>query len=119
VSINCFPIFQNAIRSRHSDIAVEGERVAAVDVAIASSVEGHVKLVFDQLNEKHRRWVAGVLSEVVGYGGTKWVSQVSGVDPKTVRQGRLDLQAGLSDCPRDRVRRSGGGRPLLKKGSTS
>ena len=71
--------------------------MAAVDVVIPEAVEGHVKAVFDQLNEKHRRWVAGLLSEVVGYGGTKWVSQVSGLDPKTVRQGRLDVEAGLSD----------------------
>ena len=86
---------------------------------IPETVEGHVKVVFDQLNEKHRRWVAGLLSEVVGYGGTKWVSQVTGLDPKTVRQGRLDVEAGLSDCLRDRIRRAGGGRRPLKQGSAT
>lgn len=91
--------------------------MAAVEVEIPEAVEDHVKAVFDQLNEKHRRWVAGLLSEIVGYGGTKWAAQVSGLDPKTVRQGRLDVEAGLSDYPRDRIRREGGGRPLLKKGS--
>ncbi|EGV28508.1 hypothetical protein ThidrDRAFT_3736 [Thiorhodococcus drewsii AZ1] len=91
--------------------------MAAVEVVIPEAVEGHVKVVFDQLNEKHRRWVAALLSEVVGHGGTKWVSEVTGLDTKTVRQGRLDVAAGLSDCPRDRVRRVGGGRPPLKKGS--
>jgi hypothetical protein len=33
--------------------------------------ELHVKLVCEQLNEKPRRWVAGLLSEALGWGGTK------------------------------------------------
>jgi hypothetical protein len=90
-------------------------KVAAVELTIPELVEGHVKLVCAQLNEKHRRWVAGLLSEVVGYGGTKWVAAAAGLDPKTIRQGRRDLQGGLADCPRERVRRVGAGRPLLKK----
>ena len=89
--------------------------MAAVDVVVAERVEGHVKLLCEHLDEKHRRLVAGLLSEVIGYGGTKWVARVTGLDPKTIRQGRLDLQQGLADCPRGRVRRVGGGRRPLKK----
>lgn len=89
--------------------------MAAVDVVVAEGVEGHVKLLCEHLDEKHRRLVAGLLSEVIGYGGTKWVATVTGLDPKTIRQGRLDLQQGLADCPRERVRRVGGGRRPLKK----
>jgi hypothetical protein len=91
--------------------------MAAVDLTMSEPVEAHVKLVCGQLNEKHRRWVAGLLSEVVGYGGTKWVADITGLDPKTIRQGRRDLQTGLTDDPHGRVRRAGGGRPPLKKGS--
>lgn len=94
-------------------------KVAAVELTIPELVEGHVKLVCEQLNEKHRRWVGGLLSEVVGYGGTKWVAEAAGLDPKTIRQGRRELQAGLSDCPRARVRRAGGGRPPWKKRSAA
>jgi hypothetical protein len=94
-------------------------KVAAVELTIPELVEGHVKLVCEQRNEKHRRWVGGLLSEVVGYGGTKWVAEAAGLDPKTIRQGRRELQAGLSDCPRARVRRAGGGRPPLKKRSAA
>jgi hypothetical protein len=75
----------------------------------------HVKLVCDQLDEKHRRWVAGVLSEILGYGGTKRVATVTGMDPKTLRKGRIDLNNGRVDYSTDRVRRAGGGRPPLKK----
>ena len=89
--------------------------MAAVDVVVPERVEGHVKLLCEHLDEQHRRLVAGLLSEVVGYGGTKWVAAVTGLDPKTIRQGRLDLQKGLADCPRERVRRVGGGRRPLKK----
>jgi len=89
--------------------------MAAVELMISEPVGAHVKLVCGQLNEKHRRWVAGLLAEVVGYGGTKWVSDITGLDPKTIRQGRRDLLRGLTDDPQGRVRRAGGGRPLLKK----
>lgn len=77
--------------------------------------ESHAQRVCEQLNEKHRRWVAGLLSEVIGWGGTKQIAQATGIDPKTIRQGRLDLQEGLEAYPADRVRREGGGRVPLKK----
>jgi len=90
--------------------------VVIVDLVVSESLGTHVKLVCAELNEKHRRWVAGVLSELLGHGGTQWVAGVTGLDPKTIRQGRLDLQQGLAGCaPRERIRRAGGGRPPLKK----
>jgi hypothetical protein len=77
--------------------------------------ESHAKLLCEELNEKHRRLVAGLLSEVLGWGGTKQIAEVMGLDPKTIRQGRIELQKGFDDCPKERVRRKGGGRPMLKK----
>ncbi len=79
---------------------------------------GHVSLVFSRLDEQQRRWVGGLLSEVLGHGGTKQVSELAELDPKTVRQGRVDLDNELKDYPDDgRVRRPGGGRPPIKKRS--
>jgi hypothetical protein len=52
--------------------------------------ESHAKPVCEPWNEKHRRWVAGWLSEVIGWGGTKQIAPATGIDPKTIRQGRLD-----------------------------
>ena len=77
--------------------------------------ESHAKLVCEELNEKHRRLVAGLLSEVLGWGGTKQIAEVTGLDPKTIRQGRIDLQQQLENGSKGRVRREGGGRPTLKK----
>lgn len=75
----------------------------------------HLPLVLSELDEKQRRWVAGLLSEVLGRGGTRQVAELSGLDPKTIRQGRIDLSQNLSGYPKDRIRRAGAGRPTLKK----
>ena len=87
--------------------------MSAANLAIA---EKHLPLVFSRLDEQQRRWVAGLLSEVLGRGGTKQVAEIAGIDPKTVRQGRIDLDRELREYPHDgRVRRPGGGRPSSKK----
>jgi hypothetical protein len=92
---------------------MEGSIMSTANLAMA---EKHVPLVFARLDEQQRRWVAGLLSEVLGRGGTKQVSELAGIDPKTVRQGRIDLDRELSEYPHDgRVRRPGGGRPSVKK----
>jgi hypothetical protein len=112
VSINYFPILNN--RLYFDTTFHEVTAMAMAQNAMVGSVEVHVGLVCSQLNEKHRRWVAGLLSEMMGYGGTKWVSEITGLDPKTIRQGRIDLDNRLTEYPTDRVRRVGGGRPPLK-----
>lgn len=81
----------------------------------SASWEDHAKVVFEELNEKQRRWVAGMMSEMLGWGGTKRMADLTGMDPKTVRQGRIDLQNNLNGFPSDRIRREGGGRPSLEK----
>ena len=89
--------------------------MALVNLGVAAD---HVSLVFARLDENQRRWVAGLLSEVLGHGGTKQVANLAGIDPKTVRQGRIDLDTNLSLYPDDgRVRRPGGGRPFIEKKS--
>lgn len=75
----------------------------------------HLPLVLSELDEKQRRWVAGLLSGILGHGGISRVAELSGLDPKTIRRGRMDLSQQLSGCPKGRVRRAGAGRPTLKK----
>ena len=74
-----------------------------------------VNLVLSQLDEKQRRLVAGLLSNAVGHGGVTLLSRITGLDRKTVRRGRNELDNNLKDCPSDRIRREGAGRPPLEK----
>ena len=77
--------------------------------------QNKLRLVLTRLDEKQRRWIAGLLSEAVGYGGETFAANVTGLDPKTVRSGRAELASDLTDCPTDRVRREGAGRPPVEK----
>ncbi len=74
-----------------------------------------VHLVLSQLDEKQRRLVAGLLSNSVGRGGVTLLSRITGLDRKTVRRGRDELDNDLKDCPPGRVRREGAGRPPVEK----
>ena len=58
-----------------------------------------VHLVFSQLDEKQRRLVAWFLSNALGRGGVTRLSRITGLDRKTVRRGRDQLDNGLKDCP--------------------
>ena len=73
------------------------------------------RLVFSRLDEQQRRWVAGLLSKAAGWGGDTEISAVTGLDPKTIKRGRDELDDDLLDCPTDRIRREGAGRPPVKK----
>lgn len=74
-----------------------------------------VSLVFARLDEQQRRLVAGLLSKLVGWGGDTELSLITGLDPKTIKRGRVELDNDLKDCPADRIRRQGAGRPRVEK----
>jgi len=62
------------------------------------------------LDERTRRLVVAGEALAAGRGGIAAVSAATGVARSTVLRGLADLRSG--DLPDDRVRRSGGGRPL-------
>lgn len=74
-----------------------------------------VRLVMSRLNEQQRRWVAGLLSKAAGHGGDTLFAHVTGLDPKTIKRGRDELDRNLDGYPTDRIRRPGAGRPPLEK----
>jgi hypothetical protein len=74
-----------------------------------------LNLFLSRLDEDHRRWFVALESMKVGHGGDRLLSQITGMNVETIRRGRRELAAGLESFPLERMRRSGAGRPPLKK----
>ena len=74
-----------------------------------------MNLLLSRLNEQQRRWYLAVESERMGWGADRLLMEITGVDEKTIRRGRVELAGSLADRPVDRVRLPGGGRPATKK----
>jgi len=74
-----------------------------------------LNLLISRLDEQQRRWLAAHEAQRIGHGGDKLVSQMTGLDEKTIARGRRELLSELADCPPGRVRRVGGGRPAAEK----
>jgi hypothetical protein len=68
-----------------------------------------------RLDEQQRRWYAGVEANRYGHGGTRLVSQITGLDEKTIRRGQKELALDLAERPDDRIRLPGAGRPTVEK----
>jgi hypothetical protein len=73
----------------------------------------YLDLFMTLLNEKQQRLFAGYESLKLGYGGDKIIAQKTGLNVKTVSQGRQELIN--RDIDIKRIRKIGAGRPSLKK----
>jgi hypothetical protein len=69
-------------------------------------LEHSMRMFHDSLSEKDRRRYAAIEVAKLGHGGIDYISTLLGCDPKTVRQGRQDLER-LPDDLGDRVRKKG------------
>lgn len=74
-----------------------------------------LNLLMSRLNEQQRRWLAGVEANRLGHGGTEQLHRITGLDINTIRRGRRELEEGLVQRPRERIRVAGGGRKRLEK----
>jgi hypothetical protein len=72
----------------------------------SAEMERQMKWFYRSLSEKDRRRYAAVEAEKLGFGGVEYVSRLLECDPKTIRQGREDLQQPEEPVP-DRVRKKG------------
>jgi hypothetical protein len=70
-------------------------------------------LFYSLLDEQQRRLYAGLESVQCGHGGEQRMAEVFGLNVDTVARGRHELLSG--QVLRERVRRSGGGRPTVDK----
>lgn len=61
---------------------------------------------FNSLREKDRRRYAAVEATKLGSEGVPYIAALLGIDPKTIRQGQVDLRD-LPAVPPDRDRKKG------------
>ena len=66
------------------------------------------------LNERSRRMWAATEAKSFGWGGITVISKGTGIDPKTIRKGLLELDE-KQRAPDSRIRRTGGGRKKLTR----
>ena len=74
-----------------------------------------INLLLSRMDEQQRRWFVAHESKSVGYGGDGLLSQITGMDEKTIARGRQELANNLTERPSDRMRLPGAGRPVAKK----
>ena len=69
--------------------------------------EQMMKRLFRWLSEKDRRRYAAVEAVKFGHGGVEYIAHVLGCDPKTIQQGREELEQCDEDPAAGRVRKKG------------
>lgn len=78
-----------------------------------------MNLLLSRLDEQQRRWYVAVESNRIGPGGDRLLSQITGLDEKTIQRGRQELAHSLAERPAERTRVSGAGRPRAEKKTRS
>ncbi len=74
-----------------------------------------MNLLLSRLDEQQRRWYVAVESNRMGPGGDRLLSQITGLDEKTILRGRQELASSLAERPSERVRVPGAGRQRAEK----
>lgn len=69
--------------------------------------ERMMRRLFQWLSEKDRRRYAAVEAAKFGYGGVEYIARLLGCDPKTIQQGREELEQSEEDLAAGRVRKKG------------
>ena len=74
-----------------------------------------INLLLSHLAEPQRRWYVGVLSQEPESPSDAQLALITGIDEKTIRRGRQEMEDDLLNVPLDRQRHTGGGRLLSEK----
>ncbi|MHB8565354.1 MAG: hypothetical protein ACYDDA_15805 [Acidiferrobacteraceae bacterium] len=97
--------------ARRQMVAGEFERVT--EGVLAHELKAAIILFFSVLDERQRRFFAGLESLKIGPGGDARIARLLGVDPHTVAKGRRGLRQ--RDIEAEGVRKRGSGRPSAEK----
>ena len=74
-----------------------------------------INLLLSRLAEPQRRWYVGVLSLEPESPSDVQLALITGLDEKTIRRGREEMEDDLLNVPLDRQRQEGGGRLRSEK----
>ncbi len=74
-----------------------------------------INLLLSRLDEQQRRWYVAVEANRAGHGGVRLLSQITGIDEKTIRRGQEEIEQGFAGRPEERIRIQGGGRQRVEK----
>ena len=74
-----------------------------------------MNLLLSRFDEQQRRWYAAVEADKIGHGGIRLLSQITGLDEKTMVRGRQEINDQLRTRPVERIRDPGGGRHAAEK----
>ncbi len=74
------------------------------------AIEQLLRQYYQSLSEKDGRRFAAVEAIKLGHGGIRYIANVLGYDPHTVKEGMRELKQLPADPPEHRVRKPGGGR---------
>lgn len=72
-----------------------------------------------RLNEPQRRWYVATLAEETDGPSDRQLALITGLDEKTIRRGKAELQDQLTTVPVGQQRREGGGRWRAEKKTRS
>lgn len=75
--------------------------------AYSSDVERMMRRLYKSLKERDRRCYAAVEAAKLGHGGIEYLARLLGCDPKTIRQGKAELEA-TEERDDERQRKKGG-----------
>ena len=81
----------------------------------AQELHRQMNVLLSRLDEQQRRWYAALEATRLGHGGERLMSRITGLDPQTIRRGRRELRAELSERPAEPVRTPGAGRRRAAK----
>src|SRR5581483_10610837 len=74
-----------------------------------------MNLLLSRLNEPQKRWYVATLSQAKDAPSGRELSRITGLDEKTIRRGRHEMEYHLRQVPDNRQRQEGGGRPAAEK----
>ena len=102
-----------SLQGGEAQFALRKKEVQSRHRVVKDDTEEYLTLLMSLLNERQKRLFAGYESLKLGYGGDKQIAKKTGLNAKTVSQGRQELIS--KDIDIGRIRKVGAGRPSLKK----